>query len=318
MTARIAGRQVQRHHWLGLIALAVVTAVFLMWSTRSVSRPNPADTAMPTPALSEKAAAERRDGVARFSLQCLDRLAKARPREAVKFCTLALQLDARDLTALNLRGNAQMLVGDSKAALADFGRAIALAPGDPSAYRFRANIESVLGRDDAALADYGKAIAVAPKSAVSYELRGQFHQGKRRYALAMADFDRAIAVDTGYARAWNSRCWTQVLMNLAPARALADCDRAIALDPSVANFHDSRGYAHLRLAQYRGAIADFDAALKLDRSLASSWFGRGLAKLRIADRGAAKDLAQARAIEPGIEARFRGYGFRLKAGPAGT
>ena len=51
----------------------------------------------------------------------------------------------------------------------------------------------------------------------------------------------------------------------------------------------------------------------------TSLFGRAVAKLRINDRTAPRDLAAAKAIRPGIEAEFLGYGIKLRAnGPPGT
>lgn len=318
MTIHVVRRNVQPHHWVGLFALILLAAAALIWSTRGAGYPNPADNSISTPGLAARSAAEREEAGARFSLICLDRLSRGKLHEALEYCDQALALDTNNLTALNLRGNALMLAGHPKAAIADFSRAIQLAPTDPSAYRFRANVAFALHRDADALADYTRAIAADPTSAASYEIRGQFFQMTGRHEIAIGDFDRAIALDPKMARAWNSRCWTKVLMNADAGAALADCDRALALDPRVANFHDSRGYALVRLAKWRDATAAFDRALALDPRLASSLFGRGLCKLRTGNRTAQADLARARSIEPGIEARFRGYGFRLKAGPAAS
>jgi tetratricopeptide (TPR) repeat protein len=313
------GMALKRHHWAALIALVLLTLAILIWSTRGVGTPNPADRSRPVGDIAEKAQAARAAAITRFSLICLDFLAKARPTEAVKYCSLALELDPKSIVLLNLRGNARMLAGQGNKAIEDFTTAIALAPGDASAYRFRANVYVTLHRDAKALADYNRAIALDPRNAIGLELRGQYYQTHGAYGTAIADFSGAIARDPMMARAWNSRCWTRVLANTNPAAALADCDHAIALDPDSANAYDSRGYVRVRMAKYREAIADFDSALGIEPRLASSLFGRGLSKQRIGDKTAMGDINRARQIEPGIETRIRGYGFRLKAnGPSGA
>lgn len=73
---------------------------------------------------------------------------------------------------------------------------------------------------------------------------------------------------------------------------------------------------HARLAV---SIASFDKAVVLNPRLSSAWFGRGLCKLRIHDLTAPRDIAKAKQLEPGIEARFAGYGIKLRAsGPPGA
>jgi tetratricopeptide (TPR) repeat protein len=100
---------------------------------------------------------------------------------------------------------------------------------------------------------------------------------------------------------------------------LADCDRSLQLDVASANAHDSRGFVLYRLNRFGAAIADFSKSIVLNAKLASAWYGRGLAKLRIKDLTAARDIARAKAIEPGIAERFAAYGIRPHAnGPSGA
>jgi hypothetical protein len=93
----------------------------------------------------------------------------------------------------------------------------------------------------------------------------------------------------------------------------------LQLDRSSVTALDSRGFVLLRMNRFRAAIASFDGALTIRPKLASSLFGRGLAKLLIHDRTAARDIAAAKFIEPGIEARFLRYGIRVRSSaPSGT
>ena len=310
-----------RHHYslltvAGVLFLAVIV---LIWTTRGLSYPNPADVHASAPELQRKAASERDVAITRFALMCMDTLGRGATNEAVRDCNLALDLDPNNATLLDLRGNVHLLAGRPDKALADFTHAIAVAPTNAEAYRYRANVYFTLKRDALALKDYDRAVALDPENAIGLELRGHFHQATGNYALAIADFSRSLALKPGDARAWNSRCWTRVLANHDLNPALADCDRAIALNPRYASGFDSRGFVQVRMNKFVAAIADFDRALAIEPKLATSLFGRGLSKLQTGDATARFDLAQARFLDRDIEARFGAMGFRLKtSGASGT
>jgi len=315
----IAQRHNLRHAALigGLALLVVATALAI--STFGLGYPSPQDARNSVHDIGEKSAAERSAAVTGFSLRCMDALVKARPADAIKFCDLALELNPRNVNALDLRGNAYVMTGQSAKAIADFSRAIAVAPAEPNAYRFRGAVYTALHRDREALADFNRALALAPGDLLTIEFRGHLHQVTGRYAPAIADFTTVIDAQPGLARAWNSRCWTRTLANVDLAAALKDCDTAIRLDPASAFARDSRGFVYVRLKRYASAEQSFDEALKLKPDLASSLFGRAIAKLELHDVTAPKDLAAAKRIEPGIEVRFLGYGIRLPVtGPSGT
>jgi len=252
-------------------------------------------------------------------LLCLDALGKSRSAEAIKHCDHAIQLDARNVAALNLRGNAHWSAGHGRLAIADFSRAIVLAPRNPEAFRFRANVYAALHQDALALADYNRAMHLAPSDPINVELRGRFYQQRRSYAQAIADFSAAVALRPSLARTWNSLCWTRLLANKNLSRALADCDRALSLDPHSTNALDSRGFVLLRMHRFAAAISSFSTALRLNPKLASSWFGRGVAKLRLSDKSAARDIAEATRLEPHIQERFLAYGMKFQTTtPPGT
>ena len=307
-------------HWLVLAGfLIAVAAVAFLWSSPGLGRPSPSDLRASTAQIGARAAREREAGVTLFTLQCLDSLTKAKAADAVRQCSLALALDPNNVTALNLRGSANILDGHSDKAIIDYSRAIALAPDSPDAFRFRGHVYAALHRDALALTDYDRAVALSPGEPLAVEVRGHFYQTRGHYGSAIADFSRVIALSPQLARAWNSRCWTRVIAGIDLAAALADCDESVRLDPLSANAWDSRGFVFVRLAKYAGAIPNFDRALKLKPLLASALFGRGLAKLGLQDPTAARDIALAQQYEPGIEARFASYGITVRVkGPPGT
>jgi hypothetical protein len=62
---------------------------------------------------------------------------------------------------------------------------------------------------------------------------------------------------------------------------------------------------HLKLELFHVALDDYNAALAANPKLASSLYGRSLAKQQLGDaRGAATDMAAARAIDQQIAQHF--------------
>ena len=311
---------VPRRHALVLAVLALLTIlVVLVLGTKGLGYPNPADRRRPVAEIESRSAAERGRSSLVLSLSCLDSLTKAKPNDAIRFCSLALALAPDSVSLLNLRGAAYALAGARTLALADLSHALALDPRDLDAYRVRGNVYVALKRDREALADYDHALSIVPRDPLSLQARGFLYQTQGRYRLAIADFDAAIAVQPRLAPLWNSRCWTRMLANRDLQAALADCDMAVRLQPTSANARDSRGYVLLRLHRPAGAIDSFERALALSPKLASSLFGRGIARLQMRDALGVRDIAMARLIEPGIEQRFARVGIRVPAiGPSGA
>jgi tetratricopeptide (TPR) repeat protein len=307
-------------HWALLAGLLIAaTLIVLVWSTHSVSYPNPADARRSVDQLSRNGTRDREFAVTRLLLLCLDDLSKGDNGGAVAQCSSVTIIDPQNVTAYKLRGNAYLHSRRPQQAVEDFTRALTLSPADADTIRFRANAYAAQKRDALALADYDRAIILTPDNPINFQLRGYLYQIRGKYHLAIADFSTAIAMQPRLAAAWNSRCWTRGVAGVDLAGALADCDKSIALAPSNANAWDSRGLVLLKLGRYRDSIGSYTNALKREPKLVTSLFGRAVAKLRIGDRTAPKDLADAKAIQPGIEAEFLRYGIKLKAnGPPGT
>lgn len=65
-----------------------------------------------------------------------------------------------------------------------------------------------------------------------------------------------------------------------------------------------------RSGDYAGAIRDYDTAIAMNPKVASSYYMRGRAKAMLNDPSAAQDLERGVAGEPGIAARYAGYGIQ--------
>lgn len=300
-------------------AVVLVAACTLFLSTRSAGYPSPGERTRPIPDIAAQADADRLAAVFRFSLLCLQESSHGRFKEAIADCDKALMIDPSRTDLLILRGNTEALAGQYAKAVADFTRAAALAPDEPAAYRNRGAAYTLMKRDKDALADFAHALKLVPGDPATLELRGHLYQLRGRPDLAIADYTTALAGAPGLARLWNSRCWARVAANREMKAALADCDKSIRLDPKSVYSHDSRGFALIRLRRFGDAVASFNRALVLEPRFASSLYGRGLARFSLRDAGGLRDIAAAKAVEPGIEARLGKYGFRLPVrGPSGA
>ncbi|MEG3146444.1 aspartyl protease family protein [Sphingomonas sp. RT2P30] len=231
-------------------------------------------------------------------------------------------------------------------AIADYGRAIALAPGDARYPLQRALARLGSGDHDAAGADLDLAVKLDPAAVDARIARAGYHardddhapsradadaadrvlapSADRRYELAdiygaIDAFDAAVAQydlwirahpdDSRRGETLNGRCWTRAEAGRELDKALDDCNAALRLRPGAADILDSRGLVQLRLGNLDRAIADYDAALARNPDMAWSHYGRGLAKQRkgLKDEGAA-DLAAAVKLDAKLPERARKLG----------
>jgi len=98
-------------HWALLAGLLIAaTLIVLVWSTHSVSYPNPADARRSVDQLSRNGARDREFAVTRLLLLCLDDLSKGDNGGAVAQCSSVTIIDPQNVTAYKLRGGKQIAV----------------------------------------------------------------------------------------------------------------------------------------------------------------------------------------------------------------
>ena len=68
-------------------------------------------------------------------------------------------------------------------------------------YYFRGNAYNALKKYEEAIADYTKAIELAPKDANNYRARGSAYSNLKKYPEAFADYTKAIELDPKYENA---------------------------------------------------------------------------------------------------------------------
>lgn len=115
---------------------------------------------------------------------------------AIAACTRAIESGTYaglDLAKLhNNRGVERKLKGDLDGAIADYGVALALNPGDFFAYNNRANVRRDKGDLAGAIADYGEAVRIEPDYAAAYINRALVHERMGNVEAARADFNAAL------------------------------------------------------------------------------------------------------------------------------
>ena len=238
--------------------------------------------------------------------------------------------------AYGRRGAALASRKDLDDAIADFTRAIAMAPKDPHYLVQRATArldrnEALLARHDLDLAldiqpdfveallaratlyfadrnlgparsDLAAASKVAPREADERFTFAALYAGLEDWRASLDQFDLWIPAHPGDYRqgaARNARCWARAMLGAALRQALDDCNAAVQLQPDDMEYFDSRGLVQLRLGDWSRAITDYDRALAKQPDLAWSLYGRGLAKLRQGREAEGRaDIAAAIKLDP--------------------
>jgi tetratricopeptide (TPR) repeat protein len=127
--------------------------------------------------------------------------AEVESAKQAELARLIAKLESRrqvDLTGpYNNSGLAKQAKGDLDGAIADFNRAIELAPAYSYSYGRRAEAKKRKGDLDGAIADYNKAIALDPADNFYYHFRGRVRQAKGDLDGAIADFTKSIELSAG-------------------------------------------------------------------------------------------------------------------------
>ncbi|WP_436164445.1 tetratricopeptide repeat protein [Bosea sp. LjRoot9] len=191
----------------------------------------------------------------------------AQARELIARHDRALAACNRLIDGGNLSG------GELATALLDRGDL--LAPGSGDAYA-------------RALADYDRAIALAPTLAIAFAKRGKAHLlYMRDLRRALRDLDTAIRLDPSQADFLVTRASIQASQG-EPDKALPDLDRAIALAPALEKAWTVRGLTHFNKGNTARAIADFDEAIRLAPDADDNYRFRAVARRAAGDQDGAR------------------------------
>jgi len=107
---------------------------------------------------------------------------------------VSLDPDGIIALVLNNCAAAKAKLGEHKAALADFDKALGLYPLYAEAYSNRAVTKGILGQIEEAIVDYDEAVKICPQFVAAIVNRAFFQIKIGNYTAASADYDRARAI----------------------------------------------------------------------------------------------------------------------------
>jgi tetratricopeptide (TPR) repeat protein len=155
--------------------------------------------------------------------------------------------------------------------MADFNKAISLAPKNAIALYNRANTFAESGEYDRAIADYDRAIAANRKFVLGYYNRAATFRAKKDFARALKDYTAAIKNAPKFGPGYTNRALVRISLRQYD-EAIADATMGIKLLPDNATNvqraipFGNRSLAYARKGDYAHAIADSEEALRLDPS----------------------------------------------------
>ena len=231
--------------------------------------------------------------------------------DALRDYNAALAID--EANALALKGRASIMIASVQLDAAEPLVQRLLASGEyaADAHFLAGEIARIRGNSEAASAAYGEAIAADRDYAPAYASRGLIKQNALDYTGAVADYDAALNINPQLTTAMAGRCWSNVLMqdgNLGRARS--DADAAAQADPRNVQAQLCRGLLQLRAGEWEAAQASYEAALEVEPGNPSALFGRGVARRRSGDNEGRDDMNLARDFEPHIARTFEDLGIR--------
>jgi tetratricopeptide (TPR) repeat protein len=196
-------------------------------------------------------------------------------QEAAHAFERALRFKSDNAMVLFNYGNVLSALRRPDDALANYDKALAIAPHFSDALTGRAAALNALGRFQEALISVDRAIVLKPANALAHHNRGVALAGLKRFDQAVAAYDAALALASNLAETWNNR--GIALSELQRfSEAIESYDRALSLDPGRADTYISRGCALGEIERFAQALASHDKALSLNPSSADALYNRGL------------------------------------------
>lgn len=155
-----------------------------------------------------------------------------------------------------------------------------------------------------ALADFDKAVEVAPKNAELRRHRALPLMHLSQYDKAVADLEEAIRLNSADQEACKKLLALCYFYKAAEHEkhqrwneALADATLAVKYDPAGVFFHQ-RGSFYFNLKEYEKAVADFTEAVKREPDVARHYEKRALAYQALGrDEEAKADLEKVRTLK---------------------
>lgn len=176
----------------------------------------------------------------------------------------ALNLNSKNIDALNIRGKIKVDRKQTDSALDDFNKAIKIDPNFTKAYLNRAVLFTDKNEFDKAIDDYTLVLQIESKNPVALQGRGLLYVNKRKdYAAALVDFKKLAEIAPTSANSFLYRGRAYQFLNNSEL-ALADFNRSIELNPKFYLPYLYRGILYYGKADYNAALRDYLKALELE------------------------------------------------------
>ena len=237
-----------------------------------------------------------------------------RSGDAIRCLDMAIKKEGNSHALYMKRYDMRLSIGDTKGAMEDHSRAMALkADNDFSSSMGAALALRNKGVYDEALSHASDAINMRPLSPEAYDLRGSIHFAAGRNKEAIADFTKAIELNPKEASYYDNRGMASFNLDNCED-ALDDINKALSIQPRDINLRYNKAQALVSLERWEEAIALFsrlirrypdDSQLFFDR--AGCFFSQGRF------REAIRDLRAAIMLEPTNSMYYNdlGYAFHM-------
>ncbi len=159
-------------------------------------------------------------------------------------------------------------------------------------------LKSIADNKSSTVADYDRALSIAPNNANFYYRRGFAKSKLGDIHGAIYDYDRAILINPNYAKYYYGRANSRSRLEDIQG-AVEDYDRVVSINPNYIKAYYGRAHSRSRLGDKSGAIKDYDRAILLDQNYAQAYYNRGIIKSEVGDKeGATEDYNRAVLLNP--------------------
>jgi len=186
-----------------------------------------------------------------------------------------LQVDPKNLLALNVLGLIKAAEAKYTEAANFLGRAARINPNDASLQYNLAKALSDSGNDRDALIHHKKAVALAPNNPEAWLNYGLSTLNLGLYENAITQFDKTLSLKPDYAEAWSNKGFTLHELKRYD-EALAHYDKALSLKPDYAEVWSNKGVTLSDLKRYDEALAHYEQAIQLKPDYAEAWSNKGV------------------------------------------
>ncbi len=193
--------------------------------------------------------------------------------------SLANDQELNESQKLVLSSLVHIFLSDTKSALSEISKAVAIAKTEPE-YPYLLIIKTLVhganNDDKAALETATEGLRVRPDLVVFYLFRAFAYEDLENYSEALKDINRFIAARPTLPFGYFER--GEIYRGKDdPTSAINDYSRALELDPQLGMAYTGRARAKVDLKQYDKAITDFDRAVTAQKMDPTGYLYRGLA-----------------------------------------